>query len=70
VAIGLGLVAIGLDEISYRRHRYLTRVVDHRSGAIVWCSAGRNCEALRGFFELRRAQELDPRGLDRHVRRL
>src|SRR5207245_5558295 len=40
-----GLVAIGVDEISYRRHhRYLTSVVDHRSGAIVWCSPGRNSE--------------------------
>jgi transposase len=37
-----GLVAIGVDEISYRRHhRYLTSVADHRTGAIVWCSPGR-----------------------------
>ena len=36
-----GLVCIGVDEISYRRHhRYLTSVADHRSGAIVWCRAG------------------------------
>jgi len=48
-----GLVAIGVDEISYRRHqRYLTSVVDHRSGAIVWCSPGRNAETLAEFFEL------------------
>ena len=48
-----GLLAIGVDEISYRRHhRYLTSVVDHRAGAIVWCSPGRNSETLRGFFEL------------------
>jgi transposase len=48
-----GLVAIGVDEISYRRHqRYLTSVVDHRSGAIVWCSPGRNAETLQRFFEL------------------
>jgi hypothetical protein len=33
------LVAIGCDEISYRRgQRYLTSVVDHRAGAIVWCA--------------------------------
>jgi transposase len=38
-----GLVAIGVDEISYRRHhRYLTSVVDHGTGAIVWCAPGRN----------------------------
>jgi transposase len=48
-----GLVAIGVDEISYRRHhRYLTSVVDHRSGAIVWCSPGRNSATLARFFEL------------------
>jgi len=48
-----GLLAIGVDEISYRRHhRYLTSVVDHRSGAIVWCAPGRNSETLRGFFDL------------------
>ena len=48
-----GLVAIGVDEISYRRHHgYLTSVVDHRSGAIVWCSPGRNAETLREFFDL------------------
>ena len=34
-----GLVAIGVDEIAYRRHhRYLTSVVDHRAGTIVWLS--------------------------------
>ena len=37
----------------YRRHhRYLTSVVDHRSGAIVWCSPGRNAETLKEFFDL------------------
>jgi len=47
-----GLVAIGVDEISYRRgQRYLTSVVDHRTGAIVWCSAGRNAATLQAFFD-------------------
>jgi len=46
------LVAIGVDEISYRRHhRYLTSVVDHRAGAIVWCAAGRNAGTLQRFFD-------------------
>jgi transposase len=46
-----GLVAIGIDEISYRRHhRYLTSVADHATGAIVWCSPGRNSATLQGFF--------------------
>jgi len=47
-----GLVAIGVDEISYRRgQRYLTSVVDHMAGAIVWCSPGRNAQTLQRFFE-------------------
>jgi transposase len=47
-----GLVCIGVDEISYRRHhRYLTTVADHRTGAIVWCSPGRNSATLQGFFD-------------------
>jgi transposase len=52
-----GLIAIGVDEISYRRHhRYLTSVADHATGAIVWCSPGRNSATLQGFFD-----ELGPR---------
>ena len=47
-----GRDAIGCDEISYRRgQRYLTSVVDHQIGAIVWCSAGRNAATLQRFFE-------------------
>lgn len=33
---------IGIDEISYKRHhRYLTVVVDHDSGRLVWAAPGR-----------------------------
>lgn len=47
-----GLVAIGVDEISYRKHhRYLTSVADHKTGAIVWCSPGRNSATLQAFFD-------------------
>ena len=47
-----GLVTIGCDEISYRRgQRYLTSIVDHSSGAIVWCSPGRNAQTLQRFFD-------------------
>jgi transposase len=46
------LVAIGVDEISYRRgQRYLTSVVDHQAGAIVRCAPGRNAETLQEFFD-------------------
>jgi transposase len=48
-----GLVAIGVDEISYRRgQRYLTSIVNHRAGAIVWCAPGRNAATLQAFFDL------------------
>jgi len=47
-----GLVAIGVDEISWRRgQRYLTSVADHRKGRIVWCAPGRNAQTLQGFFD-------------------
>ena len=52
-----GLILIGVDEIAYRRHhRYLTSVADHRTGALVWCRAGRNSATLAEFFA-----ELGPR---------
>ncbi len=42
-----------VDEISYPRgQRYLTSVVDHASGAIVWCAPGRNAATLQQFFDL------------------
>jgi transposase len=48
-----GLIAIGVDEISYRRgQRYLTSVADHASGSIVWCAPGRNAQTLQAFFDL------------------
>lgn len=49
----VGLTRIGIDEISYKRHhKYLTVVVDHDSGQLVWAAAGRDKETLRSFFEL------------------
>lgn len=47
-----GLRRIGIDEISYKRgHRYLTVVVDHDSGVLVWAAAGRDEATLRRFFD-------------------
>lgn len=47
-----GLRAIGVDEFSYRkRHRYLTVVVDHDRGEVVWAAKGRGADALAGLFE-------------------
>lgn len=47
------LVQIGVDEISYRRgQRYLTTVLDHRSGSIVWAKPGCDAATLQAFFAL------------------
>jgi len=44
---------IGIDEISHRRgQRYLTVVVDHDSGLLVWAAPGRDKKTLRLFFDL------------------
>ena len=46
-----GLRMIGVDEISYRkRHKYLTVVVDHLSGRVVWAGKKRKIKALLRFF--------------------
>jgi transposase len=48
-----GLTRIGIDEISYRRgHEYLTVVVDHDSGRLVWAAVGRDKATLNAFFDL------------------
>ncbi len=47
-----GLSRIGIDEISYRKgHRYLTVIVDHGTGRLVWAAEGRNKETLATFFD-------------------
>lgn len=47
-----GLKRIGIDEISYRKgHKYLTVVVDHDSGRLVWAAPGRDTETVASFFE-------------------
>jgi len=47
-----GLRRIGIDEISYKRgHRYLTVVVDHDSGRLVWAAPGRDEATLDQFFD-------------------
>ena len=47
-----GLTRIGIDEISYKRHhKYLTVVVDHDSGRLVWAHPGRDRATVRAFFD-------------------
>jgi transposase len=46
-----GLRRIGIDEISWKKgHKYLTVVVCHDSGRLVWASSGRDRATLRAFF--------------------
>lgn len=43
---------IGIDDFSYRRrHRYVTIIVDHLTGRVVWAAKGRSGETLAGFFK-------------------
>lgn len=47
-----GLTHIGVDELSYRRHHeYVTVVVDHVRGGVVWARPGKNADTLKAFFE-------------------
>jgi transposase len=47
-----GLRRIGIDEVSYRKgHKYLTVVIDHESGRLVWMEVGHDADTLRRFFD-------------------
>ena len=46
-----GLFRIGVDEISWRKHhKYLTLVVDHDRGRVVWGAEGKDAGTLDKFF--------------------
>jgi transposase len=48
-----GLKRIGIDEISIRKgQRYLTVIVDHDSGRLVWAAAGRDKQTVTRFLDL------------------
>jgi transposase len=43
---------IGIDEVFYKRgHRYLTVVVDHDTGVLLWAHPGRDQKTLEKFFD-------------------
>ncbi len=47
-----GLRRIGIDEISHRKgQRYLTVVVDHDTGRLVWAAAGRDRKTVERFLD-------------------
>jgi transposase len=46
------LEAIGIDETSYKKgHKYMTVVVDHKTGALIWAKQGHGKEVLTSFFK-------------------
>jgi transposase len=46
------LCDIGVDEISYKKHHnYLTIVVDHHTGNVVWADEGKDSATLDRFFD-------------------
>ena len=46
------LVKIGIDETSYKKgHKYMTVVVDHATGHLIWAKKGHGKEVLSEFFE-------------------
>lgn len=46
------LEEIGIDETSYKKgHKYMTVVVNHKTGALIWAKKGHGKEVLTSFFE-------------------
>jgi len=44
---------LGIDEVSYKRgQRYITTVLDHDTGRVVWAAPGRDEHTLAKFFNL------------------
>jgi transposase len=47
-----GPFRIGVDEISWRKHhKYLTLVIDHDRGCVIWGAKGKDAKTLDGFFD-------------------
>lgn len=47
-----GLERIGIDELSYRKgHKYVTVVIDHDSGRLIWMAPGRDQATVHAFFD-------------------
>jgi transposase len=48
----VGLRRVGIDEVSHRTgQRYLTVVVDHDTGRLVWAAAGRDRKTVEAFLD-------------------
>jgi len=50
---------IGIDETAYKKgHKYLTVVVNHDTGKVIWVGVGKTEEALDEFFKLLTKEQL------------
>jgi transposase len=59
-----GLKRIGIDEISHRRgQRYITVVIDHDTGRLVWAAPGRDKATVHAFFDALGEQRCEQIGL-------
>lgn len=46
------LVNIGIDETSYKKgYKYMTLVINHDTGGVIWCAEGHDEATLSRFFE-------------------
>jgi transposase len=55
-----GLVSIGVDEVSWKRHHhYLTLITDHTGKKIVWGAEGKDAATMDEFFAELGAQRAD-----------
>lgn len=53
------LSRIGVDETSYKKgHRYITVVIDHDTGKVVWASEGHGKSVFMKFFQLLSKEQL------------
>jgi transposase len=60
-----GLVNIGVDEVSWKKHHnYLTLVTNHATAKVVWGKAGKDTATLNAFFD--DLAELDGADSDDH----
>jgi transposase len=60
-----GLESIGIDETSYKKgHKYMTVIVNHVTGKLIWAAKGHGKTVLNGFFE---ALTPEQRGGIKHV---
>jgi transposase len=53
-----GLVKIGIDETSYKKgHKYMTVIVNHETGHLIWAKKGHGKEVLTEFFKTLTAEQ-------------